>query len=66
MYASKGKFYASTENARKTLICQMKNELFPNFILLYEVTIANTKALSDKNVEGTIPEGFQRVGKKEI
>lgn len=66
MYASKGKFYASTENAGKTLICQMKNELFPNFILLYEVTIANTKTLSDKNVEETIPEGFQRVGKKEI
>ena len=61
MYALKGKFYASPENAGKTLICQMTNELFPGFILEYEVTIKD-EMISSRNVKTTIPEGFKLVG----
>ena len=63
MYALKGKFYASPENAGKTLICQMTNELFPGFILEYEVTIKD-EMISSRNVKTTIPEGFKLVGSK--
>ena len=61
MYALKGKFYASPENAGKTLICQMTNELFPGFILEYEVTIKD-EMISSRNAKTTIPEGFKLVG----
>ncbi|PQL90051.1 T9SS type A sorting domain-containing protein [Apibacter sp. wkB309] len=57
-YALKGKFYAGPENAGKTLICKMKNELFPNFVLEYEVKIKNTVSFASRNIKENIPEGF--------
>ena len=61
-YALKGKFYAGPENAGKTLICKMKNELIPNFVLEYEVKIKNTVSFASKNINENIPEGFVWVG----
>ena len=62
VYALKGKFYAGPENAGKTLICKMKNELFPNFVLEYEVTIKNTVSFASRNINENISEGFVWVG----
>ena len=62
VYALKGKFYAGPENAGKTLICKMKNELFPNFVLEYEVKIKNTVSFASRNINENIPEGFVWVG----
>uniref|UniRef100_UPI0026F0346E T9SS type A sorting domain-containing protein n=1 Tax=Apibacter mensalis TaxID=1586267 RepID=UPI0026F0346E len=61
-YALKGKFYAGPENAGKTLICKMKNELIPNFVLEYEVKIKNTVSFASRNIKENIPEGFVWVG----
>ena len=61
MFALKGKFIANTENAGKTLICQMKNELFPGFILEYEVAIKD-EMVTTRNINESIPEGFKLVG----
>ena len=61
-YALKGKFYAGPENAGKTLICKMKNELIPNFVLEYEVKIKNTVSFASRNINENIPEGFVWVG----
>ncbi|QYN49222.1 T9SS type A sorting domain-containing protein [Apibacter sp. ESL0432] len=61
-YALKGKFYAGPENAGKTLICKMKNELIPNFVLEYEVTIKNTVSFASRDINENIPEGFVRIG----
>ena len=61
MYALNGKFYASPENAGKTLVCLMTNELFPDFLFEYEVTIKD-EMISSRNVKTTIPEGFKLVG----
>ena len=61
-YALKGKFYAGPENAGKTLICKMKNELFPNFVLEYEVKIKNTVSFASRNIKENIPEGFVWIG----
>ena len=62
VYALKGKFYAGPENAGKTLICKMKNELIPNFVLEYEVKIKNTVSFASRNINENIPEGFVWVG----
>ncbi|MXO24397.1 T9SS type A sorting domain-containing protein, partial [Apibacter sp. B3924] len=62
VYALKGKFYAGPENAGKTLICKMKNELIPDFVLEYEVTIKNTVSFASRNINENIPEGFVWVG----
>ena len=61
-YTLKGKFYAGPENAGKTLICKMKNELIPNFVLEYEVKIKNTVSFASRNIKENIPEGFVWVG----
>ncbi|MXO34010.1 T9SS type A sorting domain-containing protein [Apibacter sp. B3889] len=61
-YALKGKFYAGPENAGKTLICKMKNELIPSLVVEYEVTIKNTVSFASRNINENIPEGFVRVG----
>ncbi|MXO31498.1 T9SS type A sorting domain-containing protein [Apibacter sp. B2912] len=62
VFALKGKFYAGPENAGKTLICKMKNELIPDFVLEYEVTIKNTVSFASRNINENIPEGFVWVG----
>ena len=62
VYELKGKFYAGPENAGKTLICRMKNELIPNFVLEYEVKIKNTVSFASGNIKENIPEEFVWVG----
>ena len=62
VYALKGKFYAGPENAGKTLICKMKNELIPNFVLEYEVKIKNTVSFASRNIKENLPEEFVWVG----
>ncbi|WP_303848791.1 T9SS type A sorting domain-containing protein [Apibacter mensalis] len=62
VYALKGKFYAGPENAGKTLICKMKNELIPNFVLEYEVKIKNTVSFASRNINENIPEEFVWIG----
>ena len=62
VYALKGKFYAGPENAGKTLICKMKNELIPNLVVEYEVKIKNTVSFASRNINENISEGFVWVG----
>ncbi|MXO41860.1 T9SS type A sorting domain-containing protein [Apibacter sp. B3889] len=62
VYALKGKFYAGPENAGKTLICRMKNELIPNLVVEYEVKIKNTVSFASRNINENISEGFVWVG----
>lgn len=61
MYRLRGLFIAGPSNIGKTLICKMKNELFPSLELEYEVRISNSI-----NYEGapdsTIPSEFKLTG----